>query len=85
LAAYSGACALDEQAVPSLTSAVPAQYLPDQMRGLQHPASLASTFISYLTNLLVSDTVEIRDVSRDALGYELSSSLYSRLLKHLDQ
>jgi hypothetical protein len=55
------------------------------MRVLQHPASLVAIFLSELTDLLVSDTVEVRDVARDALGYELHAGLYSRLLKHLDQ
>jgi hypothetical protein len=85
LAAFSGACAQEDQVVPSLTSTIPAQYLPDEMRALQHPGLLVSTFISDLTNLLVSETVEIRDVARDALGSELNPALYSRLLKHLDQ
>ena len=85
LAAYSGACALEDQIVPSLTTIIPAQFLPDEMRAMQHPGTLVATFISDLTNLLVSDTVEIRDVARDALGYELHPALYSQLLKHLNQ
>jgi neurofibromin 1 len=55
------------------------------MRALPNPSPLAAAFIEDLTNLLVSETVEIRDVVRDALGYELSAGLYSRLLKHLDE
>jgi hypothetical protein len=55
------------------------------MRVLQYPGNLIAAFINDLTNLSVSDIVEIRDVARDALGYELSPSLYSRLLKHLDE
>jgi len=55
------------------------------MRILKHPGNLVASFIDDLTNLSVYDTVEIRDVARDALGYELSAGLYSRLLKHLDE
>jgi hypothetical protein len=55
------------------------------MRALSNPSPFTAAFIEDLTNLLVSETVEIRDVVRDALGYELGPGLYPRLLKHLDE
>jgi hypothetical protein len=71
--------------VNTLTSAIPAQFLPDEMRVLQNPANLVETFVTDLTNLLVADDRQVREVARDALGAELSPRLYSRLIKHLDE
>jgi hypothetical protein len=55
------------------------------MRVLQNPANLVETFVTDLTNLLVADDRQVREVARDALGAELSPRLYSRLIKHLDE
>lgn len=69
----------------SLANAIPAHALPDKMRVIQNPVPLVTTFITDLTNLLVSPDTNVRDVARDALGAELSPRLYSKLLKHLDE
>jgi hypothetical protein len=55
------------------------------MRVLQNPATLVETFVTDLTNLLVADDMQVREVARDALGAELSPRLYPRLIKHLDE
>lgn len=52
---------------------------------MQNPVQLVGTFITNLTDLLISPDTQIRDIARDALGTELSPRLYSRLLKHLDE
>lgn len=85
LAALSGACAQEDADIVSLTNVIPAHYLPDEMRVLQNPTPLVNNFITYLTNLLVSPDMQIREVARDALGAELSPRLYSKLLRHLDE
>jgi hypothetical protein len=85
LAAFGGACVSEDQDQAALTAIIPVQYLPDAMRAPQNPASLVESFISDLTNLLVVDSMQVREVAREALGSELSPRLYSRLLKHLDE
>lgn len=85
LAAFGGACASEDHNPSGLVSVIPVQYLPDQMRVLQKPSSLVTAYIAALTDLLVVDSVAVRDVARDALGSELSPKLYSKLLKHLDE
>lgn len=69
----------------SLASVIPLHALPDNMRVIQNPVPLVTTFITDLTNLLMAPDTKIRDVARDALGAELSPRLYSKLLKHLDE
>jgi neurofibromin 1 len=75
----------EDDETPALTSVIPPQFLPDEMRVLQNPAKLVETFVKDLTNLLVVDHMQLREVARDALGCELSPRLHSRLLKHLDE
>jgi hypothetical protein len=75
----------EDQDLTSLTTVIPLQSLPDEMRVMQNPVVLVGTFITSLTNLLVMSDTQIRDVARDALGSELSPRLYSKLLKHLDE
>lgn len=85
LAALGGACVQENVDLTSLANAIPAHALPDKMRVIQNPVPLVTTFITDLTNLLVSPDTNVRDVARDALGAELSPRLYSKLLKHLDE
>jgi hypothetical protein len=68
LAAFGGVCVLEDHDPSALVNVVPAQYLPDEMRVLQNPMSMMSTFITDLTDLLIADSVRVRDVARDALG-----------------
>lgn len=69
----------------TLAKVIPANSLPDNMRVIQNPVPLITTFITDLTNLLMAPDTKIRDIARDALGAELSPRLYSKLLKHLDE
>jgi hypothetical protein len=85
LAAFGGACIDEDQNLGALTSIIPQQYLPDQMRALKNPGLLVETFVTDLTDLLVVDSMQVREVAREALGSELSPRLYSRLLKHLEE
>jgi len=85
LAAFGGVCVLEDHDPSALVNVVPAQYLPDEMRVLQNPMSMMSTFITDLTDLLIADSVRVRDVARDALGIELSPRLYGRLFRHLEE
>jgi neurofibromin 1 len=68
-----------------LASVVPAQYLPDEMRIMQNPVSLVTSFVSDVTDQLVSPDTQFREVARNSLGAELNPRLYSRLLKHFDE
>jgi hypothetical protein len=83
LAAFGGACLIEDGSVPTLVHSIPPEFLPDDIRALQNPTNLVLTFIKDLTNLLVAEYVEVREVARDALGTEMSPKLYSRLLRHL--
>jgi neurofibromin 1 len=85
LASFGGACILEDHDPSALLNVIPAQYLPDEMRVLQNPMTIVSTFITDLTALLIADSVKVRDVARDALGSELSPRLYGRLFKHLEE
>ena len=53
------------------------------MRVTQDSGALVETFITDLTDLLVVDSMQVREVAREALGSELSPRLYPRLMKHL--
>ena len=59
--------------------------LPDSMRVLKDPRDLVGTFVVYLIDLLLSDSVMAREISKEALGSELSPRLYAKLFKHLDE
>ena len=85
LAAFGGACVNDGQEVGSLTTIVPTKYLPDEMRVAQDPSLMVEKFVMDLTDLLVVDSMQVREVAREALGSELSPRLYSRLVRHLDE
>lgn len=85
LAAFGGACVQEEQDTESLTSIIPPQFLPDEMRVPKSPSALIGIFVANLSDLLVTEDVQLRDAAKDALGTELSPRLYSRLLKHLDE
>lgn len=85
LAAFGGACVQEVHNPSALISVVPVKYLPDEMRVLQNPTTMVTTFIRDLTDLLISDTLEIREIARDALGCELSPRLYGKLFQHIEE
>ncbi|EGO02251.1 hypothetical protein SERLA73DRAFT_166724 [Serpula lacrymans var. lacrymans S7.3] len=85
LAAFGGACVQEEHDVSSLTSVIPPEFLPDEMRALPDPSYLVTSFIEFLTNELIDDDLRIREVAREALGSELSPRLFAKLFKHLDE
>ncbi|KAF9238786.1 hypothetical protein BU15DRAFT_88233 [Melanogaster broomeanus] len=85
LAAFGGATVQDEHEPAALTSVIPAEYLPDEMRVLRDPAELVNIFIEFLTAALIDDTVRVREVAREALGSELSPRLFAKLFKYLDE
>lgn len=62
---------------------VPADYLPDSMCNLRNPDELFTGFLNLLIESLVSDSLVVRNVSRDALGGELSPKLYDRVFRLL--
>ncbi|KAJ7055100.1 hypothetical protein C8F01DRAFT_470816 [Mycena amicta] len=84
LASLGGACVQDGINLKFLSSVIPAKYLPDQLREIQPPGPLVSKFLHTLTDELVSEDSQMREISRNALGSELSPRLYSRLLRHFD-
>ena len=85
LAAFSGVCIQEHHNPSALTSVVPHQYLPDELRVLPNPMTMVSTFITDLTDLLIAESCQVREVARDALGTELSPRLYGRLFRHLEE
>ncbi|KAA1466679.1 hypothetical protein DENSPDRAFT_831556 [Dentipellis sp. KUC8613] len=85
LAACGSACLEEEHNPTGLQSIIPSELLPDSMRVLKDPRDLINTFVTYLIDLLVSDSSMARDISKEALGSELSPRLYGKLFKHLDE
>ena len=85
MAAFGGATVQDEHEPGALTAVIPAEFLPDQMRVLKDPGELVNIFIESLTGHLVSESIRVREVAREALGSELSPRLFARLFKHLDE
>lgn len=53
------------------------------MCNLRDPDEILTGFLNLLIELLVSDSPFVRNVSRDALGGELSPKLYDRVFKLL--
>ncbi|KAJ6560168.1 hypothetical protein B0H19DRAFT_1376000 [Mycena capillaripes] len=84
LAAHGGACVQDGVDLKFLSSVIPTQFLPDQMREIQNPVPLVTNFIHTITDQLVIDDAQLRECARTALGGELNPRLYARLLKHFD-
>ncbi|KAG6854445.1 hypothetical protein C0991_006524 [Blastosporella zonata] len=85
LAALGGTCVQENQDLTSLVDIIPTHSLPDEMRAMQNPVPLVSTFMADLTNMLILPDTRIQDIARDALGSELSPKLYQKLLKLLDE
>lgn len=85
LAAFGGVTVQEKHDPGALTSAIPPEFLLDDMRSLRDPADLVAIFIEFLTAALVDDEVRVREVAREALGSELSPRLFSKLFRHLDE
>ena len=85
LAAFGGVCVEEDHDPSALTSVIAAQYLPDELRVLQNPSTMVSSFITDLTDLLIAESAQVREVARDALGTELSPRLFGRLFRHLEE
>lgn len=85
LAAFCAVCVQENHDPSALTSVIPTQYLPDELHNLANPITMVSTFITDLTDLLIAESAQIREVARDALGTELSPRLYGRLFRHLEE
>ncbi|KAH7916805.1 hypothetical protein BJ138DRAFT_1121610 [Hygrophoropsis aurantiaca] len=84
LAAFGGACVQERHEPAALTTIIPAEFLPDDMRVLRDPADLVNIFVDFLTDALIDDVVRVREVAKEALGSELSPCLFAKLFKHLD-
>jgi neurofibromin 1 len=85
LAAFGGVCIQEDYDPSALNSVVPAQYLPDEMHVSQDPMPMVSVFINDLTDLLIAESAQVREVARDALGNELSPRLFGRFFRHLEE
>ena len=83
LAAFGASCAKPDLDPRALTYVVPSGYLLDSMCNLRNPDEILTGFLNLLIELLVSDSQFVRNVSRDALGGELSPKLYDRVFKLL--
>jgi hypothetical protein len=75
----------DNQDFSLLSKVIPAKFLPDKMRIIQNPVPLIEAFIGDLVNLLHVGDIQIRDIVRDAFGYELSPRLYGRLIRNMEE
>ncbi|KAF9237025.1 hypothetical protein BU15DRAFT_76396 [Melanogaster broomeanus] len=61
LADFGGATVQDEHERSALTSVIPAEYLPDEVRVLRDPAELVIIFIEFLAAALMSHTIRYLD------------------------
>jgi hypothetical protein len=55
------------------------------MRVLKDPRVLINSFINFLMERLISDSVIARETAKEALGSELSIRLYPKLTKHFEE
>jgi hypothetical protein len=83
LAAFGASAVLDQTSNNNLTSIIPAKYLPDRFRAAQDGEVMIQNFIIASVDFLIADSPHARDLVKEALGSELSPSLYSRLFKQL--
>ncbi|KAF7293793.1 Ras-GAP domain-containing protein [Mycena chlorophos] len=84
LVSLGGACVQDGVNLKFLASIIPAKYIPDQVREIAPPGPLINKFLHTMTDELVSEDGQMREIARNALGSELSPRLYTRLLRHFD-
>ncbi|KAH9030143.1 hypothetical protein EDB85DRAFT_1456161 [Lactarius pseudohatsudake] len=84
LAACGSACLVEHHDPSALHSVIPAELLPDSMRVLKDPRVLINSFINFLLERLISDSVIARETAKEALGSELSIRLYPKLTKHFE-
>lgn len=85
LAAFGDACLSQDLDSSALTSIIPASCLPDRFRILQDSEDIMKTYITSSVDFLVADSVNAREVAKEALGSELSSSMYPRLIRRLNE
>jgi len=85
LAACGSACLIEHHDPSALHSVIPAELLPDSMRVLKDPRMLINSFINFLMERLISDSVIARETAKEALGTELSIRLYPKLTKHFEE
>jgi hypothetical protein len=85
LAAFASACTPANFNPSALATMIPTHTLTDEMRVLRDPVDLAETFVQSLIELLVAESIQARDVARDALGSELSPRMYPILFRHLSR
>lgn len=84
LASFGSACARNPDAPFNLTLNVAPYFLPDQLQNLRDPEDLFGQLLRQLIDLLIHETIIVRDTARDALGSEASPRLYTRIFKELD-
>ncbi|KAI0306901.1 hypothetical protein B0F90DRAFT_1915023 [Multifurca ochricompacta] len=84
LASCGSACLIEHHDPAALHSVIPAELLPDSMRVLKDPRVLINSFITFLMERLISDSVMARETAKEALGSELSIRLYPKLMKHFE-
>ncbi|TFK24729.1 hypothetical protein FA15DRAFT_406917 [Coprinopsis marcescibilis] len=84
LATLCGACSSEKQDTNPLLKVIPAEWLPDNIRVVQHIPALTEAFIGDLINLLMHNDASIRDTAREALGTELGPKFYPKLIRFMD-
>lgn len=85
LATCGSACTKEGHDPSSLNSVIPPQWLPDSLRVLRDPVDLLASFLTVLVNLLISESVLVRDISREALSTDLGPRLYGKVFQKLDE
>ncbi|CDO69579.1 hypothetical protein BN946_scf184759.g19 [Trametes cinnabarina] len=84
LASFGAACTREQHDPSALTKIIPPTIIPDGCRVLRDPSELLGNFLTDLVNLLVSESLQVRDIAREALSNEASPRLYGRIIKQLD-
>ncbi|KAI0329579.1 hypothetical protein GY45DRAFT_1324865 [Cubamyces sp. BRFM 1775] len=84
LSAFGAACTREPHDPSALTKIIPPMIIPDGCRVLRDPSELLTNFLTDIVNMLVHDSLQVRDIAREALSNEASPRLYGRIIKQLD-
>ena len=85
LSAFGAACTREPHDPSGLTKIIPPMIIPDGCRVLRDPSELLTNFLTDIVNMLVHDSLQVRDIAREALSNEASPRLYGRIIKQLDE
>lgn len=82
---FGGCCLVEDDSLPPLSTVVHVEDLPGRFqRGGRTSGLLVKQFVGQAVDLLGTDNVTIRQMSKDALGLELHPLLFPALFTYVD-